>query len=104
MSRSYKKNPWAGDNKGKRKKRTANQSVRAWLKQNPEVGLSKSDYKKIYNTWDICDYGSIESWKEYWASEIRLYYWYKANFPKQKIDFPNKKDAYRKWYKMFKMK
>ena len=53
MSRSYKKTPWAGDKKGKIKKRIANQTVRSWLKQHPDVKLSKSDFKKniCYNLY-----------------------------------------------------
>ena len=50
MSRSYKKTPWSGDRKGKIKKRIANQTVRSWLKQHPDVKLSKGDFKKIYET------------------------------------------------------
>lgn len=108
MSRSYKKTPWAGDKKGKIKKRIANQTVRSWLKQHPDVKLSKSDFKKIYETWDICDYGYKMTWEEYWESEIRYYYWFKMNFPEAKkskyCKYPDKKETYRQWYKWYKMK
>lgn len=108
MSRSYKKTPWSGDRKGKIKKRIANQTVRSWLKQHPDIKLSKGDFKKIYETWDICDYGYKMTWEEYWESEIRHYYWFKMNFPEMKTSkyckYPDKKESYKQWYKWYKMK
>lgn len=101
MSRSYKKIPWAGDNKGKFSKRCANSKVRMFLK-NPNHTAQNNSYKRIYESWDICDYGWIETWKEY-----------KKNLEKDKKCFPhlyppnkkiNWKEEYRRWYKMYKMK
>lgn len=101
MSRSYKKTPYCGDRKGKSKKRIANHKVRNWLKQNPDVLLKRNAYKKVYERWDICDYYTISTWEEYWASTIRI--WLKweqcRGYP-----YPNKKEEYRKWYKWYKMK
>lgn len=97
MSRSYKKVPYCGDRKGKEKKRAANQSVRAWLKQHPTVSLQKSDYKRLYEQYDICDYFWIMTWQEYWEDTILSCL--RFNEP-----YPNKKDVYRKWYKYYKMK
>lgn len=76
MSRSYKHTPYCGDGKGKVKKRFANKSVRAWLKEHPEEILRKSSFKKCYEQYDICD-------------------WYFICLQEEK-DF--------KWYKMYKMK
>lgn len=109
MSRSYKKVPYCGDKKGKIKKRIANHKVRSWLKQHPDAILQKGDFKKLYETWDICDYYWITNWKEYWDSEIRTYYYFEYMFPyrnvkKYKNKFPNKKESYRQWYKYYKMK
>lgn len=59
MSRSYKKTPWCGDSKGTAKKRQAWKKVRQWQKEHPDVLLQDRDYKKIYETYDICDYGWI---------------------------------------------
>ena len=99
MSRSYKKTPWAGDTKGKDKKRDANSKVRMFLK-NLENEIQNSDYKKVYETWDICDYGWIEDWEEYWNFELRRY----AEHPEWYKKPPNKKETYREWYKTYKMK
>ena len=56
MSRSYKKHSWCGDHKGTGKKRTAWKTVRQWQKDHPDILLQGGAYKKIYETWDICDY------------------------------------------------
>lgn len=99
MSRSYKKIPWAGDTKGKIKKRDANSKVRMFLK-NLEHEIQNNDYKKVYETWDICDYGWIEDWEEYWNFELRRY----AEHPEWYKKPPNKKESYREWYKTYRMK
>lgn len=99
MSRSYKKTPWCGEQKNKADKRNANKKVRMFLK-NPNNHLLKSDYKKIFESWEICDYGWVISWNEYWNNCLSSYNehpeWYKEP--------PNKKVEYRKWYKYYKMK
>lgn len=99
MSRSYKKTPYAGDTKGKDKKRVANSKVRMTLK-NFNQELKHNDYKKVYETWDICDYGIIYSWKEYWNHALKNY----TENPNLYKKPPNKKEEYRKWYKWYKMK
>ena len=48
------------------KKRIANHHVRNWLKENPDVILPPGGYKKIHCSWDICDYGWICTWEDYW--------------------------------------
>lgn len=99
ISRSYKKHPWAGDTKGKFKKRTANHKVRNYLKK-IENELKFSDYKKVYCSWEICDYGWLYSWKEYWQHCIKSYYeWGYQYYP-----FPDIKEEYKKWYKIYKRK
>lgn len=99
MSRSYKKHPWAGDNKGKWKKRIANSKVRSYLK-NYENTLKFSDFKKVHESWDICDYGWLYTWKQYWEHIIRA--WNKWGY--KYYSYPNKKEEYRKWYTTYKMK
>lgn len=51
MSRSYKKSPYVVDKKNKKDKRLANKKVRntAWI-------ANGMGYKKVYETWDICDW------------------------------------------------
>ena len=98
MSRSYKKTPYCGDKKGKIKKRIANHKVRMLLK-NINHNLSKGNYKKVYESYNICDYYWITSWNEYWNNELECYKQYPDLFDK-----PNYKKEYRKWYKYHKMK
>lgn len=101
MSRSYKKTPYCGDNKGKDKKRMANKKVRMFLK-NLDHELKYGDYKKIYESYDICDFYLSETWEEYWEWCLRHYYeWNSTGIT---MPFPNKKEEYRNWYKTYKMK
>ena len=99
MSRSYKKASYCGDKKGKDKKRIANHAVRNYLKDINKV-LSKGGFKKVFCSYDICDYWWLQSWEEYWEDCLRGYKehpeWYKQP--------PNKKEEYRSWYKSYKMK
>ena len=104
MSRSYKKTPWCGDNKGSQKKRQAWKVVRQWLKDNPDVALKGGQYKKLYEAWDICDYGWVTTWEEYWESCQR--------WPQEAInrgwgyykDDLDEEKEYRHWYKHYKGK
>lgn len=101
MSRSYKKTPWSGDKKGKSKKRVANHKVRNWLKQHPEESLNCNSYKKVYETWDICDYGWTCTWEEYWKSAICIWEQWEEDRGKP---FPDKKEEYRRWIRYYKTK
>lgn len=80
MSRSYKNSPVCteGENRaGTRKywKRLANRKVR----KAKSLGMKSKNYKKIYESWDICDYKfylqkehfvkcaeDLEKWKKYY--------------------------------------
>ena len=101
MSRSYKKIPWSGDKKGKSKKRVANHKVRSWLKQHPDEPLNRNSYKKVYETWDICDYGWFCTWEEYWKSAIHAWEQWEKDRGKP---FPDKKEEYRRWIRYYKTK
>ena len=99
MSRSYKKASYYGDKKGKDIKRIANHIVRNYLKDINKI-LPRSSFKKVFCSYDICDYGWLQSWEEYWEDCLRSYKehpeWYKKPL--------NKKEEYRSWYKRYKMK
>ncbi len=99
MSRSYKKTPWSGDQKSKFAKRKANAKVRRFLK-NTDNELQNNSYKKIYESWDICDFYWIETWEKYWAHCLRMYNMH----PELYKTPPNEKEEYRNWYKWYKMK
>lgn len=79
MSRSYKKTPYCGDPKSKDAKRAANKRVRIHLKD-MDNNLSGSCYKKLYDSYDICDYyDGFTSFDEYYAhvlsSWVEMYNW-----------------------------
>ena len=104
MSRSYKKYPYCGDKKGQNKKRFSWKKVRQWLKDNPEELPQKNFYKKIYPTWDICDFYWTYTWEEYWKScqkwhqEASQRGW--GSYCKEL----NEKEEYRFWYTHYKRK
>lgn len=98
MSRSYKRTPWCGDAKGKTKKRDANSKVRMFLK-NFDNELQYAAYKKVYESWEICDYENICPWEKWWQMVNQRYKKYPNLFK-----LPNKKEEYRKWQKWYRMK
>lgn len=102
MSRSYKKNFYACDNKGKAKKRYAWKKVRQWLKDHPEELLSQNNYKKIYESWDICDYKFHYTWEEFWESQLK-HYEYRSSLGFNQKE-PDMKDEYKFWCTHYKMK
>lgn len=70
MSRSYKHIGFCKCEKScKTGKKFANKKVRNYKNEIP----NGKAYKKIYNSCDICDYCSIETWEEYkkWWSDPR---------------------------------
>lgn len=79
MSRSYKKYPyWKIERSCKKGKIFANNKVRSYLKSGKEVSDGKS-YKKIYESWAICDFSSSKSFEEYIKRYgNNKYEWYKT--------------------------
>ncbi|HAH17786.1 MAG TPA: hypothetical protein DCL29_02025 [Eubacterium sp.] len=59
MSRSYKKHPRVKDKNNKGMKKYANKKVR----HTKDIPNGKA-YKKVFESWDICDYCWIWTWKE----------------------------------------
>ena len=100
MSRSYKRHPWCGDKKGKSKKAAANSKVRMYLKNLDNI-LKYGAYKKLYESWDICDYGWLYSWNKYWEQKVNFWYRFDKKWGKP---FPDKKKVKKEWYKYYKMK
>ena len=104
MAKSYKKHPRCGDKKGTVKKRMAWKAVRQWCKDHPDESLKGNQYKKIYETYDICDYNLMTSWEEYWASCQRLHneaIIRGCGLYKEELD---EKKEYRWWYTHYKNK
>ncbi len=89
MSRSYKKVPCCKDhNRGMKK--YANRYVR----RNYLIVPSGKAYKKLFCSYDICDYKFIESFQSYKEG------WYKYNRNRKYSD----KELHKMWYKDYKMK
>lgn len=88
MSRSYKRVPCCKDHTRGMKKR-ANRYVR----RNYLIVPSGKAYKKLFCSYDICDYKFIESFSSYRK-------WMSKHNQKKYSDA----ELYRKWYRYFKMK
>lgn len=77
MSRSYKKYPyWKIERSCKKSKKIANNKVRAYLKTDKEIPNGNA-YKKIFESWEICDYCSsitLKEWLKRWKDN--KYKWY----------------------------
>ena len=79
MSRSFKHTPRCGDDKSRGYKRISNRKIRHKLKkedfENNENtgGRNHSYFKRMTQTWDICDYESVgETFEQYFANQVQL--------------------------------
>jgi len=101
MSRSYKHTPYAGDTKTKWAKRQANRKYRSFLKQ-MEEDIPYSHFKKVSESWNICDYYDITTWEEYLRYRRRYHRYtpYGMKFLENgEIDIENERKLWEKWYK-----
>lgn len=95
MSRSYKKspviadrNPWA--------KRQANKAVRKYKGFIPNGGA----FKKIYCSYDICDYKFMYTLQEYLcAFAYSWVYRITGKIPKTEYPFKTRIDEWERWYR-----
>ena len=104
MSRSYKRIGYAGDKKDKELKRLANHRVRQRLKNDLDFTPKHSQYKKMFESWEISDYGWLCEWEEYWNRQLELYYDDRYKRYCRKPTPPDPKEEYRNWYHYYKMK
>lgn len=104
MSRSYKKTAYCGDRKTKSNKRLANRAVRNYFKRNPEIVMNYREFKKIFDSYDICDYYWLAPDFEVWAQAQldRWYFWYENGLTKKPC--PTKKELYNRYMKYYKRK
>ena len=101
MSRSYKHTPYAGDTKTKWAKRQANRKYRSFLKQ-MEEDVPYSHFKKVSESWNICDYYDITTWEEHLRYRRRHHRYtpYGMKFLENgEIDIENERKLWEKWYK-----
>lgn len=96
MSRSYKKNPIIKD-KNKGMKQIANKKVRHH-KGNIANGNA---YKKLFSSYDICDYSFRETYEEYLQQAESKE---KAVLHGVLGEHHLENFSYRNWFKTFKMK
>ena len=99
MAHSYKRTPWSGDSKGPNKKKYASRRVRSKIKGWESLPQGGS-YKRLYESYDICDYGCRETWHQYWQRVVAA--WHKWGY--QYYDFPDRDEEYWNWYKYCKRK
>lgn len=98
MSRSFKHTPRCGDDKSRGWKQLYNRRLRARERtiQEDDESLangSRSEYKKVNNAYDICDWEQLRySFEEYWE-------WVVRHSQACGKPTPSKKEAYREWYK-----
>ena len=101
MSRSYKKHAYCGDKKDKELKRLANHRVRQYLKRNSEVSLKPSQFKHLFESWEICDYETVgETFEQHWKFVVSSWHRWRYRYE----PFPDREEEYRKWYKWYKAK
>jgi len=99
MSRSYKKYPYCGP-KDKQMKKFANRKVRRRLKNLNNIYNYKA-YKKVFESWDICDQKNYSTWEDYWRKCCLVTFWWNANFPEHPYELPDKKVEYKIWKKYY---
>ena len=100
MGRSYTRTPYSGERQNQEDKRLANKRVRQQLKLADELPQGSS-YRKMYESWNIRDYGWKSTWREYWNHQLKFWHtWGRW----QGQEFPDREQAYWDWYKYYKMK
>ncbi len=98
MSRSYRKQPVWKDRATRGGKTAANRRLRKKLKQNYELNLQNKSYRKIYDSWDICDYCSLID------NDFEKYYRKYLIFCRGMNNPPTRKEVYKQWIKWYKGK
>ena len=96
MSRSYKHTPSSRSIKHKTLKRYSNHIVRRLPID--ELPLKGKMYKKVYNSYEICDYQTVGiSFEQYWDSLVKS--WHK--WGKYGVPYPDREKAYKDYCRWF---
>lgn len=99
MSRSYKKTAWCGDSGKKCMRKVANNVVRSKLKKYPDcISNHGNAYRRLFPSWEICDYGWLCTWEKYWTMELE----YQARGCR--FAHKSKEEAFRSWIKYYRNK
>lgn len=99
MARSFKRYPYYGEPKNRQNKRNANKRVRQRLKNFIDLP-QRNQYKQLFESYDICDYGIYTTWHEYWHHIVSC--WYRYGY--KHYPFPDRDEEYWEWYKRYKRK
>lgn len=100
MSRSRKKTPYSGDRKDRGYKKYANRKVRRRLK-NPEANYNHKEYKKVFSSYDICDYCTLAGdFETFYKDEISRWYRWQV-YPHLNYDFPTCEKAYQDYMRYY---
>lgn len=96
MSHSYKHTPRCGDRKNRFAKRRANRCVRLHLLDDGKKAIPQHNgYKKVYCSWDICDYEWVgTAFEQFYADEVR---WSRVH-QKPVSSRAEARRQYEKWY------
>ena len=105
MSRSYKKHPYWGQKKTN--KDIANRKVRQRTNYDFDVVVNGGLYKKMFEQYDISDYGCVCSFLEYLSRYVYnktdgLYY--DCRYDGYVYDKYTRKQLYIQWYAEYKRK
>lgn len=58
-----------------------------------------SGYKKLYESWDICDYETVgESFERYFQAMVRYWFSWGMRMGEPFPDFHKSRNDYDKWY------
>ena len=93
MSRSYKHTPRSGERKGKYSKRLANRIVRR--NQYKEAFPQYSGYKKMFESWNICDFEIVGKTFEAFYMEERMWNCLLQKPPPDRVKTRNR---YERWF------
>lgn len=108
MSRSYKKFPIAKDKdnggSNKKDKQLANRRIRRNKKLQEQL-YSGNMYKKLNQTYDICDYYFTSTFEEYLETHYDiLKFWENNEIRDINMERKTEKEIYREWYRQYKGK
>ena len=108
MSRSYKKNAYWGQRQNPEDKKIANHKVRQKLKNHLDWNIQHNDYKRLFNSWDIRDYGHVVIWEDYYKDSLKWFRWtvnlYGEEHARELGYTDDKNEIYNEWYKHYKRK
>lgn len=94
MSRSYKKTHYCGDRKDQLSKNYSNRVIRRSREELPHG----TAYKKMFPSYKICECSSVYiSFESYYRSLVEYWHVYRQ----QHDPYPDRKEAYREYVRIY---